>query len=311
MIGLGVGHMALAGGTHRLHVIHLSLVALYLIPVLGATLSHGLRGGVLSSLVVTVVFGLHARFGWPEQPIELAEWWSFIAVFWVVGVGGGVLVDLQSAERARALAGEREAERRSVLEALASLAGALGSHDPYVRTHGEHVGALAAALGTELQLKPEQVESLRLAGLIHDIGKLGVSDDILLKPGELTVADRASVERHPEIAAAILRPLRGAATIAEIVRCHHECPDGSGYPRHLREPEIPVEARILRVADVFSSLTDARPYKPALPVHAVLAMMREMAGDKLDAAAFRALEGLVQRGAVFARTPAQRLINDV
>lgn len=304
MIGLGVGHMALAGGTHRLHVLHLSLVAFYLTPVLGAALWGGLRGGVVSSVLVTGVYGLHARYGWPGQPLETAEWWSFVAVFWVVGVGGGVLVGLQDTERARALAGERDAERRTVLEALASLAAALGSHDPYVRTHGEHVGALAAALGAELQLNADQVESLRLAGLIHDIGKLGVSDDILLKPGELTLADRASVERHPELAATILQPLHGAAAIAEIVRCHHECPDGSGYPRGLRQSEIPVEARLLRVADVFCSLVEARPYKPALALPTVLVTMDAMAGPKLDAAGFGALKALLDRGRVAFAPPA-------
>jgi HD-GYP domain-containing protein (c-di-GMP phosphodiesterase class II) len=74
----------------------------------------------------------------------------------------------------------------------------LGSHEPYTRAHGEHVGELAAALGAELHPGPEQVESLRLAGLVHHIGKLGVAEDTLVKPGELTAADRAAVERHPE-----------------------------------------------------------------------------------------------------------------
>jgi hypothetical protein len=288
--------MALVAGTHQLHVIHLSLVALYSVPVLGGALCFGLTGGVVASLVATAVFGLHVRYGWPGQPKDLAEWWSFVAVFWVVGVGGGVLVDLQRSERAKAIARERDADRRTTLEALASLAAALGAHDPYIRTHGEHVGALAAALGTELTLTTEQVETLRLAGLVHDLGKLGVPDDILLKPGDLTVEDRTSVERHPEIAAAILQPLRGAASVAAIVLSHHECPDGSGYPRHLRGSDIALEARLLRVADVFCSLTDARPYKPALAVPTVLAMMREMAGAKLDADALQALERLVQAG---------------
>ena len=296
MVGLALGHMALARGTHQLHVIHVSLVALYLAPVLGTALWFGLRGGVLSSALVTAAFSIHVRLAWPGQPIELAERWSFIAVFWVVGIVAGVLVDLQAAERARALALEREAERRNVLQAMASLAAALGSHDPYTQAHGERVAEVAAALGADLHLDPEQVEILRLSGLVHDIGKLGVPDDTLLQPGELSAAQRISVERHPDIAAAILQPLRGAARVAEIVRSHHECPDGSGYPRGLRESAIPVEARLLRVADVFCSLIDERPYKPALPLPAVLAMMTPMAGTKLDAEGFRTLEALLARG---------------
>ena len=180
--------------------------------------------------------------------------------------------------------------------AMASLAAALGSHDPYTRAHGERVAEVAAALGVEVHLGIEQIEILRLAGLVRDIGKLGVPDDILLKPGDLSAAERTSVERHPETAAAILRPLRGAAKVAEVVLSHHECPDGSGYPRGLRNSEILPEAQLLRVADVFCSLVDARPYKPALSPATVLTMMETMAGTKLNADGLRALQTLVQRG---------------
>lgn len=296
MLALGLGHIALARGTHLLHVVHLSLVGLYLAPVLAAALWFGLRGGVLASVLVTVAFTIHLRLGWPGQSPDAAERWSFVAVFWVVGIVAGVLVDLQAAERARALELERHAERRDTLEAMASLAAALGSHDPYTRAHGERVAEVAAALGVEVHLGIEQIEILRLAGLVHDIGKLGVPDDILLKPGDLSVAERTSVERHPETAAAILRPLRGAAKVAEVVLSHHECPDGSGYPRGLRNSEILLEAQLLRVADVFCSLVDARPYKPALSPATVLTMMETMAGTKLNAAGLRALQTLVQRG---------------
>ena len=297
MLGLALGHMMLARGTHLLHAIHVSLVAVYLPPVVGAALWFGLRGGVTASLLATAAFSLHVRLVWPGQPLEAAERAAFIGVFWVAGIVAGVLVDLQGAERTRARALEQEAERRSVLEAMASLAAALGSHDPYTRSHGERVAEVAAALGGELRLDPERIEILRLAGLVHDIGKLGVPDDVLLKPGELSPEERLSVERHPDIAAAILQPLRGAAAVAEIVSSHHECPDGSGYPRGLRAGEIPLEAALLRVADVYCSLLDARAYKPALSLPAVLDMMDGMAGTKLDTTGLRALHSLVSRGA--------------
>jgi HD-GYP domain-containing protein (c-di-GMP phosphodiesterase class II) len=298
LAGLALGHMILARGTHLLHVIHLSLVLLYLTPVLAAALWFGLRGGALASGLGTAAFLIHVHLAWPGQPTDLAQRGAFIAIFWVVGIVAGVLVDLQRAERARAHALEREADRRNVLQAMASLAAALGSHDPYTRAHGERVAEVAAALGAELQLAPDRIEVLWLAGLVHDIGKLGVPDDILLKPGELSEEERTAVERHPDIAAAILQPLRGAVEVAEIVRAHHECPDGSGYPRALHEPAIALEARLLRVADVFCSLVDARPYKPALPVPTVLAMMSAMAGSKVDPGGFHALQNLVARGAV-------------
>ena len=296
ILALGLGHVALARGTHLLHVVHLSLVSVYLAPVLATALWLGLRGGVLASILVTVAFTIHLRLGWPGQSPDAAERWSFVAVFWVVGIVAGVLVDLQAAERSRALEMERHAQRRDTLEAMASLAAALGSHDPYTRAHGERVAEVAAALGVEMHLGIEQIEILRLAGLVHDIGKLGVPDDILLKPGDLSAAERTSVERHPETAAAILRPLRGATKVAEVVLSHHECPDGSGYPRGLRNSEILLEAQLLRVADVFCSLVDARPYKPALSPATVLTMMETMSGTKLNADALNALKTLVQRG---------------
>lgn len=297
MAGLALGHMALAQGAHLLHAIHVSLVGFYLAPVVAAALWYGLRGGVLASALVTAAFTAHVRLVWSREPLDAAERGAFVAIFWVVGIVAGVLVDLQRAERARARALEQDAERRNTIEALASLAAALGSHDLYTRQHGERVAEVAAALGAELRLDLGRVELLRLAGLVHDIGKLGVPDDTLLKPGELSADERRAVERHPEIAAAILRPLRGAARMSEIVLSHHECPDGSGYPRGLRATEILPEAAVLRVADVYCSLVDARPYKPALPVATVLAIMQEMAGTKLDATAFEALRSLVARGA--------------
>lgn len=300
MLGLALGHIALAQGTHQVHVIHVSVAALYVAPVLGAALWFGLRGGVIASALATLAFSIHMSVAWRAEPIELVERWSFIAVFWIVGIVAGVLVDLQAAETARSLAREREAERRSVVEALATLAAALGSHDPYVHAHGERVAEVAAALAAELQLDSEEVESIRLAGRVHDVGKLGVPNDILLKPGELSADERVAVQRHPEIAAEILEPLRGAARVADIVRAHHEAPDGSGYPLGLRGGEIPVGARILRVADVFCSLVDARPYKPALPIAEVLAIMAPMAGTKLDAGAFQALQEWLRRSGAFA-----------
>ncbi len=129
---------------------------------------------------------------------------------------------------------------------------------------------------------------------MHDIGKIGVRDDVLFKPDDLTPEERAKVERHPALAAEILRPIHGAEPIAEIVLSHHECPDGSGYPRGLRGEEIPIEARILRAADVFSALTDARPYKASMDDERAIEWMQAAGGTKLDPASVAALRGAVR-----------------
>jgi HD-GYP domain-containing protein (c-di-GMP phosphodiesterase class II) len=136
---------------------------------------------------------------------------------------------------------------------------------------------------------------LRLAALVHDVGKIGVRDDVLFKPAELTSDERAPVERHPSIAAEILRPIRGAEDVAEIVLCHHECPDGSGYPRGLTADRIPEEAKALRVADVFAALVEARPYKVAIGASEATSRMRLLTG-KLDARWMSALERVISAG---------------
>jgi HD-GYP domain-containing protein (c-di-GMP phosphodiesterase class II) len=138
-------------------------------------------------------------------------------------------------------------------------------------------------IGRARGLAEGQIEPLRLAALMHDIGKIGVPDDILLKPHELSPRERAMVERHPVVGAEILQAITGTGQIAEIVLCHHECPDGSGYPRGLRGDQIPPAAAILRVADVFSALTEHRAYKATFSVEEALAHITSLAGKTLDA----------------------------
>ena len=129
------------------------------------------------------------------------------------------------------------------------------------------------------------------------MGKIGIRDDVLLKPHDLSEEELATIRQHPVIAAEILGPIHGAKEIADIVLAHHECPDGSGYPRGSKGVEIPLEARIVRVADVFSSLIEERPYKHALEVDRAMETIGALAGTKLDVDAARALQQLVDEGA--------------
>jgi putative nucleotidyltransferase with HDIG domain len=229
--------------------------------------------------------------------MENANQYATIGVYLTVGAVTGALVERQRRERARHLQAERRAHREAILQALASLSNALGARDGYTEEHSERVARLAVELGRRRGLTADRLELLRLASLVHDVGKIGVRDDILWKPDRLSPGERMMIERHPEVAARILRPIRGAEEIAEIVLCHHECPDGTGYPRGLRRDQIPLEARILRVADVFSALTDSRSYKPALNREDVIRSMRESSGTKLDAESVAILGVLVKEEA--------------
>jgi HD-GYP domain-containing protein (c-di-GMP phosphodiesterase class II) len=144
-------------------------------------------------------------------------------------------------------------------------------------------------VGRARGLSPDSLEILRLAALMHDVGKIGVPDDVLFKPDSLTREERDLINQHPVIAAGILEAIDGTRDIADIVLAHHECPDGSGYPSGLRATQIPLEAAILSVADVFVALTEARPYKEAKTPQAALAWMQAMSGSKLDAESVRVL----------------------
>jgi HD-GYP domain-containing protein (c-di-GMP phosphodiesterase class II) len=210
---------------------------------------------------------------------------AMMVIFLGAGSVTGVLVDR-----------ERRRVRHKVVEALAALETALGFRHEPTRLHAERVAALAVRIGRALSLSRTQLERLRLAALVHDLGKIGVTDDVLLKPSDLGGDERVHVERHPVVAGDILRNLNGAEEIAKIVLAHHERLDGSGYPRHLRAAAIPVEARILAVADVFCALEEPRPYKPALSSAEILEAMAPMAGTKLDVDAFRALESMIHEG---------------
>lgn len=276
-----LAHFILGRTTHLRHVFHIVLGGTYLLPIVAAAFWFGIRGAVAASGGITLLYYAHIRISWPNQPMENANQFAMIAVYWFVAIVAGLLVRLRDREHAARLEAERQAEREAVIEGLAGLSNALQARDEYTREHSEHVSQLAQEIGKRLGLPPDRLELLRLAGLVHDIGKIGVRDDILLKPHELTADERAAIERHPIVAAEILRPIRGAKEIAEIVLAHHECPDGSGYPYGRKGEEIPLEAHILRVADVFASLRERRPYKSAMDQAEVMAILDGLAGSKL------------------------------
>ena len=188
---------------------------------------------------------------------------------------------------------EEQAARQAVAEGVSGLLAALRARDEYTEEHSEHVAGLAVEIGGRRRLLPDRLELLRLAALMHDLGKIGVRDDVLLKPEELTEEERVRIQRHPEVAADILRPIRGARHIADIVLAHHECPDGTGYPQGLDQAQIPLEAHILHVADVFCSLTESRTYKEAWSEVDALNMMRAEAGTKFEVESMRLLEEVI------------------
>ena len=146
---------------------------------------------------------------------------------------------------------------------MLSLAEALDQRDSGTARHSETVGRLCEMMATELGMSEERIERVRLAGILHDIGKIGVPDSILCKPGPLTDEEMAQMRRHPELGARILSS-RELDDVRGWILAHHERPDGTGYPHRLGKDEIPIEAAILAVGDAYEAMTSDRVYRMAI-----------------------------------------------
>lgn len=176
---------------------------------------------------------------------------------------------------------ERETERNARLRAAKNLVRFVDARDASTARHSEIVSELAEAIGTELELDPETIDSLRLAGLLHDIGKIGLPDSILSAPRQLTEAEYSVVKRHSEYGHSLLEGL-GVEPVDEWIFHHHEHWDGSGYPHGLSGEDIPFGSRILLVADAFEAMTADRPYRSAQTAEVALAELYANAGTQFD-----------------------------
>ncbi len=198
---------------------------------------------------------------------------------------------------------------RVIGTAVASLIEAVGAKDPYTRSHSRRVSRYARAIARLLGLSPHHQGEVALAGELHDVGKIGVPDELLHKTGPLTPEERCRLLDHTVIGERILAPLLVACpAVLAAVRWHHERMDGSGYPDGLRAQSIPLIARILAVADSFDAMTSARPYRPALPWSVAVAELKRGAGTQLDPRCVRAfLALLAARRARRVQAPARAL----
>jgi putative nucleotidyltransferase with HDIG domain len=181
------------------------------------------------------------------------------------------------------------------LQTVIALAKAIEARDPYTRGHSEQVTRYAVRMMELLDATPERVELMRYASLLHDIGKIGIRDNILLKPSALSDQEFAEMRRHPEIGADILRSIRSLREALPIVEGHHERVDGRGYPRGYTGEQLTLEARVLAVCDAFEAMTSDRAYRKGMPVEAALNTIYAGSGKQWDAQLVDIFTNMIRR----------------
>ena len=178
--------------------------------------------------------------------------------------------------------------RRMSLEVTRALVAAIDKKDHYTSGHSERGGFLTRLTAQEMGVPATAAETMEWAGLLHDIGKIGIPEEILCKPGKLTPEEFDVIKQHPRMGAEILQPIASLRVVLDGVLYHHEYPDGTGYPEGLKGQEIPLVARIIHVVDTFDALTSTRSYRQAFHVEKAFQIIREDKGRRIDAEAAEA-----------------------
>jgi putative nucleotidyltransferase with HDIG domain len=189
-----------------------------------------------------------------------------------------------------------EANRELFLGSIRMLAAAIDEKDPYTRGHSGRVAKYSTLIGRELGLSDEDLDRLRIAALLHDVGKIGVDDRVLKKPGALTAEEFELMKQHTVKGANIMRPVSQLKEMLPGIELHHEHMDGRGYPYGLTAPQIPLMARVIAVADTLDAMTTNRPYQTAMDLEPALARIKTLTGAKFDAVIVGALEAAVTNG---------------
>ena len=197
--------------------------------------------------------------------------------------------------RARELERERRKLEQLSVATLEALINALEAKDRFLTGHSARVAAFAATVAQQFGMSDDEIEQVRMAGRLHDLGKIGVRESVLNKEGPLTPEEYEHVKEHVVVGSQILAPLTHLGPIVAFVRGHHEHWDGTGYPDHLKAEQIPLGARILCAAEIYDALTTARPYQPTMTPEQAVSRMRRLAGSVLDPSVLEAIAGAVAR----------------
>jgi hypothetical protein len=263
---------------------------------LGATLFGTLAYFLLNLVLVTAIVNLRRGVGYREflGKAETANVWvnllSLAPLGWLMarmyelsGAGWWATLLFGLPLFTTRIAYQRFIQMREMFtQTIGALAEAVDKRDPYTSKHSQRVRLISVDIGRELRVSAAELEALEWGGLLHDVGKIGVPDSVLLKQGKLTRDERITMNAHPVLGAQIISPVDRLAPELPVIRHHHEWYNGSGYPDRLMGDEIPRLARILHVADAFEAMTADRPYRKALSKEQALGELRKFAGVQFD-----------------------------
>jgi len=184
------------------------------------------------------------------------------------------------------------------LGSIRMLAAAIDEKDPYTRGHSGRVAKYAVIVGQQLGLPAPELDKIRISALLHDVGKIGVDDQVLKKPGKLTPEEFGLMKQHPLKGANIMRPVAQLKEMIPGIELHHEHVDGGGYPHGLRGDAIPMMARIIAVVDTLDAMTTNRPYQSGMDLEFAMNKILALAGTKFDPAVVDALDRTVRAGKI-------------
>ena len=206
-------------------------------------------------------------------------------------------IEKVAAQMAVALENARlyEEMRDLFISTIASLANAIDAKSPWTKGHSERVMRVAVTIAREMGMDEAGIERVRLGGLLHDIGKIGIIEALLEKPATLSIDEFPPMRLHPEKGVAILAPIAQLQDVLPGILHHHERYDGTGYPSGLKADAIPLEARIISVADSYDAIISVRPYKKGLSIAQAVAELRRCAGAQFDPAVVESLAKSVEK----------------
>ncbi|SHI39166.1 HD-GYP domain-containing protein [Lutispora thermophila] len=255
------------------------------LPLIGSIVVYIVVNAIIMSILMTILSGdnlfklLYTNIAWVMRDYFAIAPLSIIMALAYVNYGIlGVLLFFGPLLLARYSFKLYVDMRSMYLDTVKALCQAVEAKDPYTQGHSQRVSELAYNLGKKMKLPHKTLENLRLAGMLHDIGKIGVDEHILNKPGKLTIDEYEKIKIHPAIGSKIIKEIDFLKELADIVMSHHEHFDGTGYPEGKKEGEIPLEACILCVADVYDALTSDRPYRKAMTEDEAIDIIKKESG---------------------------------